>query len=33
MFRELFQGLVNVHYDELSRMKRELQNQSKKKKQ
>lgn len=24
MFRELFQGLVNIHFDELNRMRHEL---------
>jgi hypothetical protein len=24
MFRKLFQGLVNLHYEELSRMRKEL---------
>ncbi len=30
MFRKLFQGLVDLHYGELSRMKRELKSAEKK---
>lgn len=32
MFRKLFQGLVDLHYGELSRMKRELKDTEKKSK-
>jgi len=32
MFRELFQGLVNIHFDELNRLRNELNRTAKKSK-